>query len=140
MGRGAAPVYTLHDLDVLCIRAALFQHGRPCGRQHLACRLFSRVKRHFHRHIDHVMGVSRAILDTHLAHGCFEHLPATQRHVVWNPVQGFHDAAPAPAPRRRERGTPLTPGFMSRLVEEKGLKVLLQACRRRPGSGRGALA
>lgn len=130
---GATLVHTLHDFDLLCIRAALFQHGRPCERQHLACRLFSRVKRHFHRHIDHVAGVSRAILDTHLAHGCFEHLPAARRHVVWNPVQGLHD--PAPALRRRERGAPLTLGFMGRLVEEKGLQTLLQACRRLPARG-----
>lgn len=130
---GATLVHTLHDFDLLCIRAALFRHGRPCERQHLACRLFSQVKRHFHRHVDHVVGVSRAILDTHLAHGCFQHLPAARRHVVWNPVQQLDGAAPAS--RQRERSAPLTLGFMGRLVEEKGLSTLLQACRRLPPEG-----
>lgn len=130
---GATLVHTLHDYDLLCIRAALFQHGRPCERQHLACRLFSRVKRHFHRHVDHVAGVSRAILDTHLAHGCFQHVPPARRHVVWNPVQPLDGAAPTP--RRHARGALLTLGFMGRLVEEKGLRTLLQACRRLPPGG-----
>jgi glycosyltransferase involved in cell wall biosynthesis len=130
---GAGIVHTLHDFDLLCIRAALFHHGKACERRHLACRLFSRVKQHFHRHIDHVVGVSRSILDIHLAQGCFQALPNAQRHVVWNPVQDLHGATP-PA-RQRRPGEPLTFGFMGRLVEEKGLQVLLQACRRLPPQG-----
>ncbi|NML17776.1 glycosyltransferase family 4 protein [Azohydromonas caseinilytica] len=128
---GATLVHTLHDYDLLCIRAALFHHGRACERQHLACRLFSQVKRHFHRHIDHVVGVSQAILDIHLAQGCFDALLPTQRHVVWNPVRG----AQRPVRAVRQPGVPLTFGFMGRLVEEKGLQVLLDACRRLPPGG-----
>jgi glycosyltransferase involved in cell wall biosynthesis len=125
--RGAVLVHTLHDYDLLCIRAALFMHGPACRRQHRACGAFSRVKRHHHRHIDHVVGVSRAILQTHLEHGLFDHLGPERRHVVWNPVRMPPAGA---APRQRPaRGGPFTFGFLGRLVPEKGVEVLLQACR-----------
>lgn len=131
---GAALVHTLHDYDLLCIRAALFMHGQTCSRQHRACAAFSRVKRHHHKHIDHVVGVSNAILQTHLEHGLFDHLGEKRRHVIWNPVSRPPHAAPPLRPPRAD-GAPITFGFLGRLVPEKGLEVLLRACRSLPGEG-----
>lgn len=131
---GAALVHTLHDYDLLCIRAALFMHGQPCDRQHRACAAFSRVKRRHHKHIDHVVGVSNAILQTHLEHGLFDHLDGSRRHVIWNPVSRLPDAAPPLRPPRDD-GAPITFGFLGRLVPEKGIEVLLRACRSLPKDG-----
>jgi glycosyltransferase involved in cell wall biosynthesis len=121
--RGAAVVHTLHDYDLMCIRAALFMGDQRCTRLHLACAAFSHVKRRYHGHIDHVVGVSRSILQTHLAHGFFGAVPQARQHVIWNPVQ-----AAAPVGLRRREG-PFTFGFLGRLVPEKGVGPLLDACR-----------
>lgn len=131
--RGAVLVHTLHDYDLLCIRAALFMHGQRCEGLHRACSAFSSVKRRHHVHINHVVGVSQAILRTHLEHGLFAHLPAERRHVIWNPVQ----RAPAPSRPAVPPDQPFTFGFLGRLVPEKGIEVLLQACRELPGLGVG---
>jgi glycogen(starch) synthase len=124
--RGAKLVHTLHDYDLLCIRSSLFKGDKACVNLHAPCAAFSRVKRLFHTHIDHVVGVSQGILDVHLKRDLFKHLPSERRHVIWNPVQSG-----APADReRRGVGAVLTFGFMGRLVPEKGIGVLLDACRR----------
>lgn len=129
---GCAVVHTLHDYDLLCIRASLFKDGRHCHQHHRACSLFSSVKRAQHGHIGQVVGVSQAILDTHLQQGCFGHVPPSGRHVVWNPVA--LQAVPLPRPARHT-GAPHTFGFIGRLVEEKGIHTLLDACRLLPPTG-----
>ncbi len=102
--RGATVVHTLHDYDLLCIRASLFKDGKHCSKRHLACAAFSRIKQAFHGSIDQVVGVSQAILDVHLEHGCFQSLPPARRHVIWNPVPASHrverpsDAGPRGGP------------------------------------------
>ncbi len=124
--RGIRIVHTLHDFDLLCIRAALFKDGRRCEPRHRSCALFSRVKHRHHHCIDHVVAVSDAVLRTHLEFGFFGQLPASRRHVIWNPTRPQVTHAP-----REERPSrrPLRFGFLGRLVAEKGLSVLLQACR-----------
>lgn len=130
--KGVPVVHTLHDYDLLCIRAALFKDGQRCERLHRACAAFSLVKRGQHRHIDHVVAVSRAVLDRHLAAGLFEHLPEERRHVIWNPV---HGADGARACGGGPLNGPIRFGFLGRLVSEKGIEALLRACRELPASG-----
>ena len=125
---GAAVVHTLHDYDLLCSRATLFRHGRPCARLHPACAALKAWKGLFAHDIDAVVAVSQPVLDTHLAHGLFGDLPSSRRRVIWN---GVARGPAEPAPRT---GT-FTFGFLGRLVPEKGLGVLLDACRRLPPDG-----
>ena len=139
---GARVVHTLHDYDLLCIRGALFKDGRHCRPAHTACSVFSAVKRRHHRHIDHVVGVSKSILETHLERGFFQDLPGTNRHVVWNPVRSSATHACEPRARADSAGVnagalegPLTFGFLGRLVPEKGIGLLLEACRTLPRAG-----
>jgi glycogen(starch) synthase len=131
-GRGIKVVHTLHDFDLLCIRGALFKDGQNCVKRHEACALFSAFKKRYHQNVDHVVGVSRSILETHLEHGMFRDMPEERRHVVWNPVR-------APLSRlvdgERLRAGPFTFGFMGRLVSEKGIDLLLTACRDLPRDG-----
>jgi len=130
--RGVPIVHTLHDYDLLCIRGALFKNGRQCHPRHAACRLLSAPKRALHDRIDAVAAVSRKVLDTHLEHGLFTHLPSARRQVIWNPARLKRDAQ-----RRLARlaAEPLRFGFLGRLVEEKGLGLLIEACRQLPQSG-----
>lgn len=123
---GAVVVHTLHDYDLLCIRASLFKGEQRCIQRHAACAAFSSVKRRYHRHIDRVVGVSRAILATHLDFGFFTDIPDTSRHVVWNPVR-MEQRVESAAMHRENR--PYTFGFLGRLVPEKGILTLLDACR-----------
>lgn len=130
---GCAVVHTLHDYDLLCIRSSLFKDGAHCKPRHTACRLFSRVKLTQHGYIDQVVGVSQAILDRHLAEGCFPQLGIADKHVIWNPVEA--SAAPAQMVRKQFTNAPFTFGFIGRLVPEKGLHTLLAACRQLPPTG-----
>jgi glycogen(starch) synthase len=127
--RGIKSVHTLHDYDLLCIRAALFMDQTRCEKQHLTCAVFSKVKQHYHDNIDHVVGVSRAILQTHLDFGLFQGISSERRHVVWNPVRPPPKATPKP------REGPYTFGFLGRLVPEKGIVPLLEACSAIEASG-----
>ncbi len=122
---GAAVVHTLHDYDLLCTRATLFKNGAPCTALHPSCRVMKVWKGAFAGHLDAVAAVSRPVLDAHLSHGLFEDLPSERRPVIWNGVE----TAGAPADRSGRSG-PFTFGFLGRLVPEKGLGVLLEACRR----------
>jgi glycosyltransferase involved in cell wall biosynthesis len=130
--RGVPIVHTLHDYDLLCIRGALFKDGRKCQPRHAACRLLSAPKRALHDRIDAVAAVSRTVLEAHLEYGLFAHLPAERRRVVWNPARLHADSH-----RRRTRvpGEPLRFGFIGRLVGEKGLAPLLEACGHLPQGG-----
>jgi glycogen(starch) synthase len=130
--RGVPIVHTLHDYDLLCIRGALFKNGNACRDRHTACRLLSAPKRKLHDRIDAVAAVSRTVLDTHLDHGLFGHLPPERRTVVWNPARlgcSSHQR------RQRASGEPLRLGYLGRLVGEKGLFPLIAACRRLPLAG-----
>ena len=130
--RGVPIVHTLHDYDLLCIRGALFKDGRKCQPRHAACRVLSAPKRVSHARIMAVAAVSQAVLDTHLEHGLFAHLPPERRSVVWNPASIERRNTPR---RMRTPDGPLRFGFLGRLTAEKGLGPLLQACRHLPGSG-----
>ena len=127
--RKVAIVHTLHDYDLLCIRGALFKDGVKCAPRHFACRLLSAPKRAAHDRIDVAVAVSRTVLDRHLEHGLFAQLPPERRHVLWNPVT-LDTAVPTPA---AERAGPFRFGFLGRLVSEKGLGILIEACRRLQG-------
>jgi len=124
--RRAIPVvHTLHDYDLLCIRATLFKDGESCRSRHLTCRLLSARKRALHDHISLVTAVSQSVLDTHLAYGLFAHLPPGRRQIVWNPVE----LPTAASPRPPHEG-PLRFGYLGRLVSEKGVGTMIDAARR----------
>lgn len=127
--RGVAVVHTLHDYDLLCIRGALFKDGRKCEPRHAVCRILSAPKRAMHDRIDAVAAVSRAVLETHVAHGLFTHLSPERRRVIWNPARC---ASPSRSRKARPAGEPLRLGFLGRLASEKGLGPLLAACRLLP--------
>lgn len=132
--RGIALVHTLHDYDLLCVRAALFRHGKVCERRHLGCAAVSRWKARYAPAIDDVVAVSRPVLDRHLAEGVLTHLPRERLHVVGNPVVLPRDRLPIRWPRASQ-ADPFRFGFLGRLVAEKGIGLLIEACRRLPQEG-----
>lgn len=127
--RGIAVVHTMHDYDLLCIRAALFKDGQKCEPRHLACRLLSAPKQRMHDRISAVAAVSETVLDTHIEYGLFEHLPAGLRTVIWNPC-GVAESAQTRT--NRAPGAPYRFGYLGRLTGEKGVFEIIAACKRLP--------
>jgi glycosyltransferase involved in cell wall biosynthesis len=130
---GARAVHTLHDYDLVCSRASLFRDGRNCEALHLSCRITAAWKARFARSIDAVAAVSATVLAEHRRFGLFEALPADRVRVIWNaaPPKDSEPPPMAPAPPARE----LVFGFLGRLVPEKGVETLLDACRLLPDEG-----
>jgi len=127
--RGARVVHTLHDYDLICSRASRFRDGRSCEAQHLSCRLTSQWKARFARQIDAVAAVSSPVLDEHRRFGLFGDLSPSRARVIWNA------AMVAPGQRSVTPSGDFVFGFLGRLVEEKGLATLIDACRLLPSTG-----
>jgi glycogen(starch) synthase len=123
--QGAAVVHTLHDYDLLCSVSTLFRGGHNCGQKRRAiCSTNSGWKGLFVSKIDHIVGVSRAVLGQHIERGLFTDWAPERRHVVHNATPLKPRARPA-----RAADAPFTFGFLGRLVPEKGIGMLIDACR-----------
>lgn len=126
--RGIPIVHTLHDYYLLCPRSTMFANGVNCERQHVTCTLYSWPRVRLSLHVRAVVGVSRFVLDRHLAHGAF---PRAEPFLIGNPCVSavtsppLHDATP---PRFRI-------GFLGRLEQEKGVEELLTAAVALPREG-----
>jgi glycosyltransferase involved in cell wall biosynthesis len=121
-------VHTVHDHYLLCARSTMFFRGQNCASRHLFCAPYSAARLRHSSKVAAVVGVSRFILDRHLAHGAFPN--ASIRRVIPNPMF----AAPPPAPRRDTDGV-LRLGYLGRLEAAKGIEVLLSATQSLPRSG-----
>jgi glycosyltransferase involved in cell wall biosynthesis len=121
-------VHTVHDHYLLCARSTMFFRGQNCASRHCFCAPYSAARLGQSSKVAAVVGVSRFILDRHLAYGAFPN--ASIRCVIRNPMF----AAPPPAPRRDTDGV-LRLGYLGRLEATKGIDVLLTATQSLPRSG-----
>ncbi|GLK47808.1 glycosyl transferase [Brevundimonas intermedia] len=123
---GLPLVQSLRDYSTLCSRAALFRRGRVCEQRCGDCVLLSEPRRRATAGVDHVVGISGAVLERHRAAGCFGDTPAT---VIGNAAgQGRGIDQP--------RDGPPAFGFLGRIEPEKGIEVLLKATTRLGGDWR----
>lgn len=120
---GAKVVHNLRDYWLLCARSGFFRSGHPCSRKCRDCALFTMPRRHFTKDVDGVVAVSDYVLQTHLAAGLFPNA-VTARAIL-------SATDPTAVPRGPERVLPgtLTIGFIGRIKESKGVRVLLEAMR-----------
>lgn len=123
--QGYPTVHTLRDYYLLCHRATMYRDGSNCGSVCWHCKPFACARLHMTRNVDAVVGISRSILDAHLARGGFEQTSA--RAIIPNPYDGVIQR-----PRERDEDSPLQVGFLGRIVPSKGLDVLLEAVQRSP--------
>lgn len=114
---GLPLVQSLRDYSTLCSRAALFRRGRVCERRCADCVVLSEPRRRATTHVDHVVAISRAVLERHRAAGYFRDTPAT---VIGNAAQAGGGLA-------ARRAGPAVFGFIGRIEPEKGIEVLLKA-------------
>lgn len=114
---GIPVVHTLHDYHLVCSRSYMYRDGRNCERQCRDCALFAGPKRRPSAAVSAVVGVTRFVLDRHLAAGYFRGVPAA---VIGNAV------APSPPVARAPHEGPVV-GFIGRLTPAKGLDLLAAA-------------
>jgi glycosyltransferase involved in cell wall biosynthesis len=127
-------VHTLHDYDALCVRASLYKGGKPCRPRHLGCAVISHWKTRFLQSVDEVVAVSRSVLDVHRRYEALRTFEDGRTAVIWNPVAPTGALQDAVRPRSDVAG-PIVFGFLGRVVPEKGIEVLLDACRALPDGG-----
>ncbi|WP_066552010.1 glycosyltransferase family 4 protein [Croceicoccus bisphenolivorans] len=125
---GLPVVHTLRDFSLLCARASLFRDGQDCTRRCIACRAITTPRIRTAADVDVVVGNSTYMIEQHRAFGMFR---ATAAKTIYNAVPELPDA-----PRRTDaHGSPFRFGFAGAIKPEKGIGILLDACRRLPESG-----
>lgn len=126
-------VQTLRDWSMMCARASMFRRGRRCERRCGSCVVLTAGKRMRSQGVQHVIGLSGPVLETHRAAGYFRRTPGS---VIGNAAS----AGPvAPRPSLAEALT-MSFGFMGRVETEKGIEVLLEAITRLTGDWRLRIA
>ena len=128
---GLPLVQSLRDYSTLCSRAALFRRGHVCERRCGDCVLLSERRRRATADVDHVVGISRAVLERHRSAGCFGDTPAT---VIGNAAGSVRRVLEVV----RDGGAGF--GFIGRIEPEKGIEVLLRAMTNLDGDWRLRIA
>lgn len=121
---GAQVVHNLRDYWLMCARSGFFRGEDPCSRKCLDCALLTRPRRGYTAKIDGVVAVGQYVLDTHLEAGLFPN--ARVRRAILSATP------PVTIPARNRRDAGITIGYIGRIKEAKGLRVLLQAMARVP--------
>ncbi|WP_428155960.1 glycosyltransferase family 4 protein [Brevundimonas sp.] len=111
-------VQTLRDWSMMCARASMFRRERRCERRCGSCVVLTAAKRA--QAVDHVIALSRPVLEAHQAAGYFRDAAAS---VIGNAAaQAEVSARPSLAD-----DPVVTFGFMGRVEPEKGIEGLLRA-------------
>ena len=125
---GVPILHNLRDYWLLCARSGFFRNGRTCAGRCADCRLFTAGRRYLSADVDGVVAVGQHVLDTHLRAGLFGGARVARAILSATERQPGPPRAPAPA-----AGT-ITLGFIGRIKESKGLRLLLQAWAQVPPS------
>ena len=118
---GIPILHVLHDYYLLCPSVTMFKNGRTCPAPCRTCRFFRRNHALASSGVSSVIGVSRAILDTHLKFGSFSGV--RMKRVIYN-------AQTLPPPIRPDESRPLAFekfGFIGALSQVKGIEPLIRA-------------
>jgi glycosyltransferase involved in cell wall biosynthesis len=118
--RNTPIVHTLHDYQLLCVRASLSKDGVACQTRHLECVLASGPRILASRMVDHVVGVSEFVLRRHQMDGAFTSTPSA---VIPNPCH----AVGHPVEKKKSTGATMRLGFLGRIAPNKGVHILLEA-------------
>ncbi|WP_237449812.1 glycosyltransferase family 4 protein [Novosphingobium silvae] len=122
---GAKVVHNLRDYWLLCSRSGFFRNDEPCSRKCLDCSIVTAPRKRLTSKVDGVVAVGQYVLDTHLSAGLFPNVKVARAILsATASVNGF-------TPRDRSDGTVVI-GFIGRIKESKGLRILLEAMARVP--------
>lgn len=127
---GIPVVHTLRDFSLLCARASLFRNGRDCVPRCLSCRLMTGHRMRAAASAGMVIGNSTYMIARHRAEGLFRDTPSRR---IFNAVPDLAINADN-APVMQGDGV-LRFGFAGLVKPEKGIELLLNACRALPATG-----
>lgn len=117
---GIPVVQVLHDYYLICPRSTMFKNGCTCQQQCRSCAIFRSAHKALSDQVAAVIGVSQAILKTHLDRGLFEHTPIKE--VIYNAR-----ILQTPDGHQRQQHASTTFGFIGALTEVKGIQELVKA-------------
>ena len=121
---GIPIVQVLHDHYLLCPKTTMFNKGHNCEKQCTSCHLLRLWHPSLSNIVSAVVGVSRYILERHLAFGCFQDVAL--RRVIHNVRSPDYLGLDEPSPRRESRAG-LRIGFIGQLLPTKGVGILIDA-------------
>jgi len=113
-------VHTVRDYSLICPRS-MYKNDRNCAKPCRICWGYSRIKQQASVIVDTAVGVSRFVLERHLAFGFFSKAHSA---VVYNPVP---ISANTSLDTFTERGSNFRLGYLGRLAPNKGITDLLSA-------------
>jgi glycosyltransferase involved in cell wall biosynthesis len=119
--------HTLRDYSLLCKRATLFKKSQTCERRCASCLLFTLTNKWVSHQVDVVASNSRYVLDAHFKFGYFRE---KENAVIYN-IADFG----ALSISSRPVGEDVAFGYIGRIEDEKGIKVLLEASQALPSFG-----
>lgn len=119
---GVPVVQVLRDYYTLCPKTTLQRDGHNCATVCGSCRAMRLPHGLLSHHLSAVVGCSRAVLDKHLEHGLYTHVPV--KAVI-------HNAQHMPeVPMPPVQAGPTTFGYIGALSEVKGVEELILAFQR----------
>ena len=125
---GIPAVQVLHDHYAICPKATVYKNGGNCARQCAGCRVFRLPHRALSNRLSAVVGVSRYVLERHLAEGYFAKVPIKQViHNARDPRALGIDEPVAVEPHGGIRF-----GYIGQLYQPKGVEPLIDAFRQLP--------
>jgi glycosyltransferase involved in cell wall biosynthesis len=116
--RSCRTVHTLRDYYLQCHKCSKRNGEINCELTCVSCKLYSLPKQASSKSIDHVVGISDFILDSHIRDGFFS---KSNSSVIYNSVGSGGNS-----PRRLLSNTNLVFGYIGRLEVDKGVSVLLE--------------
>jgi glycosyltransferase involved in cell wall biosynthesis len=119
-------VHTMRDYYLLCSRSSLFRNGCTCTRRCADCTVLTANRKAASQLVDAVVSISGYVLDRHTQRGYF---PEASSSVVYNIAGAGTSSTP-----KREPGADLVFGYIGKIEEEKGIRVVLEATRHLPGA------
>ncbi|MCJ1960819.1 glycosyltransferase family 4 protein [Novosphingobium mangrovi (ex Hu et al. 2023)] len=122
---GAQVVHNLRDYWLLCSRSGFFRDGEPCSRSCTDCAIVTAARKRLTSKVDGVVAVGQYVVDTHMEAGLFPNARVARAILSATPeVTDF-------TPRDRSDGT-IVIGFIGRIKESKGVRVLQEAMKSIP--------